>query len=146
MKEEQLGIYGQVLTGNENKLDKTKMLRIQYLKTKLRRLLDYTNLGDTKDLLTDLAKTVVLGWAIQQGIVTDKATMDRFKALVAGQLEFYGGPEFILEVLEENANKLSDLMARYYQAKDTILKAEDEEGVQGVDIEDMGENRFLPER
>ena len=138
-KDEQLEIYGQVLDGKEPNLEKDKLLRIQYLKTKLRRLLDYVPIGDTKDLLTDLTKGTILGWAIQQGIVTDQKVIDRFNAAVAAQLEFYGGAEFIVGMLEDNARKLSPLMAKYYEAKSNILTAKDSDDLVDIDIEDKAD-------
>lgn len=135
MKDEQLEIYGKVLS-EETELEKAKLLRIQYLKTKLRRLLDYTELGDTKDILTDLMKGNILGWAIQQEIVKDAAVIARFNNAVTAQLEFYGGAESIVGMLEDNAGKLATLMAKYYKAKKAILAAEDEEGILAEDIED----------
>ena len=137
--EGQLATYGQVLTGEETELDLVKLQRIQYLKAKGRRFLDLIPFGDTKDNVTDLVKGVLLGWAIQQGIVTDSALIARFNAAVTAQLEFYGGPEFVMSMLEDNAVKLGNCMARYYQAKVGIMAAEDEDDVRMIDIEDVPE-------
>jgi hypothetical protein len=139
MKDEQLSIYGKVLDGKESQLEQEKLLRIQYLKTKLRRLLDYTALGDTKDILTDLLKVCILGWAIQRGMVSDKAITDRFDAAITAKLEFYGGAEFIIGMLEDNDKKMVDLMAKYYQAKKDILAAVSSESLIDYDIEDKAE-------
>jgi len=134
--DEQLLIYGTPLTGAESALDCARLARAQYLKTKLRRLLDQLPFGDVLDTLTDLTKGVILGCAIQQQVVTDANIINRFKAVVAAQLEFYGGAEFVVEMLEVNAQKLSGLMARYYQAKAAIAAAQDEDTVMSVDIEE----------
>jgi hypothetical protein len=134
--EDQLKIYGQLLTGEETNLDLSKLLRVTYLKGKLRRLLDLIPFGDAKDNLTDLTKGVLLGWAIQQGIVTDAGIITRFQAAVTAQLEFYGGAEYVMGTLESNAVKLSDLMSRYYQAKVAIAAAADIEAVGSADVED----------
>lgn len=135
--EEQLKIFGTPLTGTETELDKAKLLRINYLKAKLRREFDLLPFGDTKDNLTDLTKGTILGWAIQQGIVTDPTIIARFRGIVTAQLEFYGGAEFVMAMLEENVVKLSALMATYYQAKAAIVAAADEKVVRAVDIEDV---------
>ncbi|MHB9075790.1 MAG: hypothetical protein ACYC6G_19995 [Desulfobaccales bacterium] len=134
--DEQLKVYGQALTGEETELDLVKLQRIQYLKEKGRRFLDLIPFGDTLDIMTDLCKGVILGWAIQQGVVTDPTIINRFKAAVSTQLEFYGGPEFVIGMLEDNAGKLSACMSRYYQAKAEIALATDMETVMAVDIED----------
>ena len=133
--EEQLKVYSQVLTGKENDLELVKLQRIQFLKEKSRRFLDLIPFGDTKDNVTDLVKGVLLGWAIQQGIVTDSKIIDRFNAAVKAQLEFYGGPEYVMGMLEDNAGKLAGIMSRYYRAKAQIAAASDMETVTAIDIE-----------
>ena len=135
-KDEQLEIYGQVLDGKESDLEKDKLLRIQYLKTKLRRLLDYEAFGDGKDISTDIAKGLALGMGIALGLVTDKAVIDAYKALTAAQLSLYGNPADIVASLRGQAETLAVLLDRYYQAKKTILAAVDAEAVQAADIED----------
>jgi len=142
--EEQLSAYGQVLTGEETALDLVKLQRIQYLKEKLRRKLDIIPLGDSKDLITDLTKGTILGWAIQRGIVTDPAVLARFDAAVTAQVEFYGGAEFIVGMLEANAVKLGGWMAKYYAAKVGILAAATEDDARMVDIEDVPVEQFNP--
>jgi hypothetical protein len=134
--EDQLTAYGQTLTGKETELDLVKLQRIQFLKEKGRRFLDLIPFGDVKDNVTDLVKGVLVGWAIQQGIVTDAKIIGRFKTAVAAQLEFYGGAEFVMGMLEANAAKLAATMSRYYQAKAAIAAAEDAEAVMQVDIEE----------
>jgi len=142
--EEQLKIYGQVLTGTETDLDLTKLQRVNYLKAKLRRKLDLIPFGDTKDNVTDLTKGVILDWAIARGIVTDATLLAQFDALVKAQLEFYGGPEFVLSMLVDNSIKLGDWIGKYYSAKTAIEAAEDEEAVRLVDIEEVAVDPLTP--
>lgn len=136
MKEDQLSTYGKLLDGKESDLEKDKLLRIQYLKTKLRRLLDYEAFGDDKDISTDIAKGLALGMGIALGLVTDKAVIDAYRALTAAQLSLYGSPADIVASLRGQAETLAVLLDRYYQAKKTILAAVDAEAVQAADIED----------
>jgi len=139
--EEQLKIYGQPLKGDETELDLVKLQRVQYLKEKGRRFLDLLPFGDAKDILTDLCKGSILGWAIEQGVV-DPAIIERWRTIVAAQLEFYGGPEVIMAMIEANAAKLTACMSRYYQAKAEIAAATDVEAVTRVDIEDLPETHL----
>jgi hypothetical protein len=146
--EEQLSAYGQVLTGEETALDIVKLERMQYLgKNKLRRLLDLIPLGDAQDCLADLTKTCILGWAIQQGTVTDPAIIARFRGAITAGLELYGGPDYIMGKLESNFQKLA-LMGRWYAARDAIRAVPEgsdaEDQVRAIDIEDVPATDLLP--
>ncbi len=61
-----LELYGRNLTGDETDLEKAKLARAQYLKTKMRVKLA-GDMGDTDDNVADLTRACVLGLAIQTG-------------------------------------------------------------------------------
>lgn len=54
-KQQQIELYGQLLTGDETELDLAKLARIQYLKTKMRPRLA-AQIGDYGDNITDVTR------------------------------------------------------------------------------------------
>lgn len=133
-EQNQLDLYGKILDGAETSLDLAKLARIQYLKKKMRPRLAAA-IGDTPDNVTDVLRAIILGEAIQLGIVTDQAVIDAHKAYISAMLEGYGGAQAILAVLQSNLGALqSELVNGYYQAKAMILAAQDAATVNGIDL------------
>ncbi len=139
-KQQQIELYGQLLTGDETELDLAKLARIQYLKTKMRPRLS-AQIGDYGDNITDVTRALVLGEAIRIGIVTDIDTITLYNQYIDFMLQAYGGAEEILKILGENTNSLSNhLVNGYYSAKQQIMAVtEDDEdpitAINSVDLE-----------
>lgn len=134
--EEQLAIYGKMLTGPETEAVKAALSRIQYLKVKLRRLLELNNIGDPQDVVADVNKSLLLGVGILSGIITNAAVITRYKNYVTAQVQLYGGPAAIMDKLEANAVPLLKWLARLTDAKAAIAAAGDMDTVSKVDIEE----------
>lgn len=131
----QLATYGQLLAGEETELDLARMARIQFLKKKMRPRLAAA-IGDTPDNLTDAIRAVVLGDAIQAGLVTDQQVIDQYKTYLQSMLDGYGGAEAILSVLSANTQAIGQyLVAGYYLAKSRIMASEDIEEIRFIDID-----------
>jgi hypothetical protein len=135
--EEQLAIYGKVLTGSETETVMAALARVQYLKLKLRRLLEKNNLGDIQDVAADVNKSLLLGLGIVSGAITNASLIARYKAYIAAQITLYGGPAAIMDKLEANAVPLLKWLTRLTEAKAAIAATEDMEAVAAVDIEDI---------
>jgi len=138
-KQQQIELYGQLLTGDETELDLAKLARIQYLKTKMRPRLA-AQIGDYGDNITDVTRALVLGEAIRIGIVTDIDTITLYNQYIDFMLQAYGGAEAILKVLGENANSLSNhLVNGYYSAKQQIMAVteDDEDSITAINSVDL---------
>jgi hypothetical protein len=137
--EEQLKIYGKVLTGSENELAMAALSRSQYLKTKLRRLLEAENIGDAQDVITDVNKSLLLGLGIVSGAITNAPLIARYKVYIAAQITLYGGPAAIMDKLEANAIPLLKWVKKLSDAKAEIAAAHDGEAIIKADIETVAE-------
>lgn len=131
----EVSVYGSPLKGEETDLEKTKLARKWYLKTKIRRWLAWQS-GDTQDILADLTKVLVLGQAVSLGIVTDKAVIDKYKAWVQALLDGYT----IVGIQDSMQNMLDGLdtlvFKKYNVAKELIDRATTEKAIRDVDVED----------
>ena len=136
--EDQLSIYGKVLTGSETGAALAALARVRYLKLKLRRLLEKDNLGDIQDVATDVNKSLLLGLGIVSGAITNTTLVARYKAYIAAQITLYGGPVAIMDKLEANAVPLIKWLTKLSEAKAAIAAAEDLEAVAAVDVETVG--------
>lgn len=127
-------IYGCEPTGDETSLELSKMARIQYLKTKMRKKLLVT-IGDEDDNIADLTRACVLGLAIQNEQVTNADLITRYGNYVSAMLAGYGGAESIMSVLESNLEGINALVVSgYYASKQQIMECEDEASVNNVDL------------
>lgn len=133
--EEQLQIYGKVLTGSETEAATCALARVHYLKLKLRRFLQMDNLGDPEDICADINKSLLLGVGILSGVITNTAIITRYKAYVTAQVQLYGGPAAIMDKLEANAVPLAKWLTKLSEAKAAIVAAKDVEAVAAVDVE-----------
>jgi hypothetical protein len=133
--ENQLSIYGKVLTGSETEAVLAALARVRYLKLKLRRLLEQDNLGDIQDVAADVNKSLLLGLGIVSGAITNATLVARYKAYIAAQITLYGGPVAIMDKLEANAVPLLKWLTRLTEAKAEIAAADDVEAVAAVDVE-----------
>jgi hypothetical protein len=129
-----LELYGRNLTGTETDLEKSKLARAQYLKTKMRTKLA-GDMGDTDDNVADLTRACVLGMAIRAGLVTDDNVKTRYGIYVQDMLADYGGAESIMDVLEYDKTCVEQhVVAGYYLAKQMIEECENEACVMAVDL------------
>jgi hypothetical protein len=135
--EEQLEIYGKILTGLEKPEDLDLVARTQYLKLKVRRLLQLNNIGDPLDVATDINKSLLLGVGILAGVITNAAIITRYKAYVTAQVQLYGGPGAIMDKLEANAVILEKWLGKLNDAKAEIAEAKSGEDLAVVDVEDI---------
>jgi len=134
--EEQLSIYGKVLTGSETEAVKAALSRIQYLKQKMRHLLELENIGDPQDVAVDINKSLLLGVGILAEVITNAAIIARYKAYVTAQVQLYGGPAAIMDKLEANAVPLVKWLTKLSEAKVAIAAAAANlEAVAAVDVE-----------
>lgn len=139
-KQHQIELYGQLLTGGETELDRAKLARVQYLKTKMRPRLA-AQIGDYGDNITDVMRALVLGESIRVGLVTDQEIISGYSQYISYMLRAYGGAEAILSVLGDNASSLSShLVDGYYAAKQKIMAVSEDdenpiEAVNSVDLE-----------
>jgi len=133
--DEQLAIYGKILTGSETEAALAALARVRYLKLKLRRLLELDNIGDPQDVAADVNKSLLLGLGIVSGAITNAPLIARYKAYLAAQITLYGGPAKIMDKLEANAVPLLRWVAALNDAKVAIAAAVDAEAVGAVDVE-----------
>jgi len=133
--DEQLAIYGKILTGSETEAALAALARVRYLKLKLRRLLELDNIGDPQDVAADVNKSLLLGLGIVSGAITNAPLIARYKAYLAAQITLYGGPAKIMDKLEANAVPLLRWVAALNDAKVAIAAAVDAEAVAAVDVE-----------
>jgi hypothetical protein len=134
-KSQQLEIYGRTLAGSETENEKEAIARAQYLKIKLRRLLELENIGDLYDIAADVNKSILLGVGILSGTITEKEVVDRYKAYVQDQVALYGGPKAIMDKLEANAVPLAKWLAKLGAAKVALAAAKDVEEILKVEID-----------
>lgn len=139
--DQELAMYGRVLTGEETELEKAKIARGFYLKKKMRKKLG-ADIGDGPDNLADLTRAIVLGMAVEAGIVTDSQIITRYHLYIQDLVQDYGGGESIMDVLEYDKTALEQhVVAGYFLAKQTIGEAETADEVMLVDLpgEPVGE-------
>ena len=126
--------FGKVISGDETNLDLIKFARIKFLKEKMRPMLA-SQIGDTLDNIADTVRAVVLGDAINLGLVTDKVVIESYTGYIKAMLDGYGGAESIIAVLSENMSPLNQQLTEgYFVAKSQILSAETEDEVRIVDL------------
>jgi len=130
----QVARYGRVLTGSETDLELAQMARGHYLKKKMRRKLA-TDIGDGPDNIADLQRAIILGMAIEAGIVTDSQIVTRYHLYITDMVQDYGGAESIMDVLEFDKTALEQhVVAGYFLAKQTIGESETADEVMAVDL------------
>jgi len=118
----------------ESKLDIVKLSRINYLKQKMRKMLE-AEIGDTPDNLADAIRAIVLSDAIRLGIVTNQETIDKHTKYISTMLEGYGGGGAIADTLLSNLTSIyQQIVQGYFIAKSSILLAETEEDVRRIDL------------
>ena len=133
-QQQQIEIYGKLLTGEETELELAKLARTNYLKTKMRPRLAAA-IGDFGDNITDTTRAIVLGEAIRLGIETDAYVISAYSAYVQAMYEGYGGGAAIMAVLAGNTSGLqAELITGYYVAKQAIAAAESLDAVQAADL------------
>ena len=116
-KQEEFELYGKYLDGTETELDLQKLLRIRYLKLKMRDRLA-ADIGDDPDALTDVLRCVLISQAINQGIITDAVLIARHKTYIAEMLAGYGGADAIMDVLEYDKAMIGQhVLMGYFAAK-----------------------------
>ena len=132
---EEFALYGKALNGTETELERAKLARCRYLKTKMRRRLAL-DIGDDPDNLTDVLRAAIIAYAVLAGKVTDQGIVDRLDAYMAQAMAAYGGPEGIMDTLEINlAGVGTHVVGGYFAAKSRIEAAETEEEVMGIDLD-----------
>ena len=135
---EEFALYGKALNGTETELERAKLARCRYLKTKMRRRLAL-DIGDDPDNLTDVLRAAIIAYAVLAGKVTDQGIVDRLDAYMAQAMAAYGGPEGIMDTLEINlAGVGTHVVGGYFAAKSRIEAAETEEEVMGIDLDGQG--------
>ena len=123
LKSEELKIYGKFLDGTETELDKFKLLKILFIKKKMREFLS-SEIGDSPDNITDVLRAVIFSHAIQNGTITDSNMIERFNNYINAMLIGYGGEEEILNVLENNIQHIAyHVNDKYFVTKNQILSA-----------------------
>jgi hypothetical protein len=123
LKSEELKIYGKFLDGTETELEKFKLLKILFIKKKMREFLS-SEIGDSPDNITDVLRVVIFSQAIQNGTITDSNMIERFNNYINTMLIGYGGGEEILNVLENNIQHIAyHVNNKYFVAKNQILSA-----------------------
>lgn len=133
-KQEEFELYGKYLDGTETELDLQKLLRIRYLKLKMRDRLA-ADIGDDPDALTDVLRCVLISQAINQGIITDAVLIARHKTYIAEMLAGYGGADAIMDVLEYDKAMIGQhVLMGYFAAKDMVDAAETVDDVMTVDL------------
>lgn len=133
-KQEEFELYGKYLDGTETELDLQKLLRIRYLKLKMRDRLA-ADIGDDPDALTDVLRCVIIAQGINVGLVTDAAIIARHKQYIGEMLAGYGGAENIMDVLEYDKERIwYHVMLGYFAAKAMVDAAETAEDVMTVDL------------
>ena len=133
-KQEEFELYGKYLDGTETELDLQKLLRIRYLKLKMRDRLA-ADIGDDPDALTDVLRCVLISQAINQGIITDAVLIARHKTYIAEMLAGYGGADAIMDVLEYDKAMIGQhVLMGYFAAKAMVDAAETVDDVMTVDL------------
>ena len=133
-KQEEFALYGCYLTGIETELEKAKLARARYLKCKMRKPLAAA-IGDDPDTITDVLRAVLLCHAIQSGIVTDQAIIERLRVYVQEMLAGYGGADAIMDVLEYDKDMIGQHVVRvYFAAKASLMSAATVDEVMLVDL------------
>lgn len=133
-KQEEFELYGKYLDGTETELDLQKLLRIRYLKLKMRDRLA-ADIGDDPDALTDVLRCVLIAQGINLGIVTDADIIARHAQYIGEMLVGYGGAENIMDVLEYDKDRIGyHVMLGYFAAKAMVDAAETAEDVMTVDL------------
>ena len=123
LKSEELKIYGKFLDGTETELEKFKLLKILFIKKKMREFLS-SEIGDSPDNITDVLRAVIFSHAIQNGTIADSNMIERFNNYINTMLIGYGGEEEILNVLENNIQHIAyHVNNKYFVAKNQILSA-----------------------
>jgi len=132
--EQELAMYGRVLTGEETALELEKLARTQYLKSKMRKKLAQ-DIGDSPDNVADMTRAIMLGMAISEGLVTDTQIITRYHLYVQDMVQDYGGAEAIMDVLEYDKTALEQhVVAGYFLAKQTVGEAADADEVRMIDL------------
>ena len=122
-KDEEFELYGCYLNGDETALEKDKLARARYLKCKMRQQLAAA-IGDDPDTITDVLRAVLLCHAIQSGLVTDQTVIERMGAYVQDMIDWYGGAEAIMDVLEYDKDMIGQHVVRgYFAAKASLMSA-----------------------
>jgi len=135
-------VYGSPLKGAETDLDKAKMARKWYLKTKIRRWLAWQS-GDVQDALADLTKALVLGQAISTGIITNPTIIAKHKAWVQALLTGYTATG-IQDSMQNMLDGVDGLVFKKYNvAKTAIDAATTDKDIGAVDVETVP-NSHLP--
>lgn len=135
---EEFALYGKALNGTETELERAKLARCRYLKTKMRRRLTL-DIGDDPDNLTDVLRAAIIAYAVLAGKVTDQGIVDRLDAYMAQAMATYGGPEGVMDTLEIDLAGVDAHVAQgYFAAKARIEAAETEEEVMGIDLDGQG--------
>lgn len=135
---DEFALYGKALNGTETELERAKLARCRYLKTKMRSRLAL-DIGDDPDNLTDVLRAAIIAYAVLAGKVTDQGIVDRLDAYMAQELAAYGGPEGIMDTLEiDLAGVSAHVVQGYFAAKTRIEAAETEEEVMGIDLDGQG--------
>lgn len=135
---DEFALYGKALNGTETELERAKLARARYLKTKMRRRLTL-DIGDDPDNLTDVLRAAIIAYAVLAGKVTDQGIVDRLDAYMAQAMAAYGGPEGIMDTLEiDLAGVDAHVVQGYFAAKARIEAAETEEEVMGIDLDGQG--------
>jgi len=133
-QQHELTVYGVMLSGTETELERAKLARKYYLKHKFRPLLNARN-GDYGDNIADIMRTIVLGQAIQFGIVTAQDMIDAYKAHIDALLTGYGGAVAMMKSMDISLLVLNDLLVDgYYGARAAIDAAETVYEVRRVDL------------
>ena len=133
-KEQQFEIYGQLLTGQETEKELKQIKRINYLKQKSRKDLEYS-LGDTRDNISDVEKGLILGFAVAFNIIQNNETKAKYKEYVTELLNIYGGPEHILRKLVDKKELMKNIVDQEYMvAKKRILNETDIEKIDQIDL------------
>ena len=133
-KQEEFELYGKYLDGTETEIDLQKLMRVRYLKLKMRDRLA-ADIGDDPDALTDVLRCVLIAQGINIGIVTDPGIIARHAQYIEEMLEGYGGAANIVDVLEYDKQRIGQhVLAGYFVAKAKIDAAETPEDVMLVDL------------
>lgn len=132
--DKEVELYGRVLTGDETDLDLARFARVQYLKKKMRRKLAI-DIGDGPDNVADITRALVLGMAIDAGIVADPQIITRYHLYIQDMVQNYGGAEAIMDVLEYDKTCLEQhVVAGYFLAKQTIDEEDNLDAIRMVDL------------
>ena len=136
-KEKEVEIYGCLLSGKESKLAKVKLVRKRFLKYKLRKKIELS-IGDNPDIFTDCFKLLLIGQALNLGMV-DKAdeVQTTFAKIVEDLLNVYGGSQGVLENLESKFSTLHKELYGYNMVKSKIGKTKEIEDVVMIDLPEV---------